>query len=121
MTELQIQDAIRVELGNPRLYPDVLIFRNNVGVLQDRNGRHVRYGLCPGSSDLIGIFTPDLSDPVGVFIAAEIKTPTGKESDEQRRFGALVTSRGGFYAVLRSVDDARRWVKWLRKREDLDG
>lgn len=113
MTEMQIQDAVRLELGNVKKYPELTIWRNNVGVLQDANGRHVRYGLAPGSSDLIGIFA-------GRFIAAEIKTPTGKESEEQRRFGALVEKKGGAYAVLRSVEDAQEWIELLRHERELE-
>lgn len=118
MTEAQIQDSIRLELGDPEKYPDVILFRNNVGVLPDGQGRHVRYGLCPGSADLIGIFTRH-GDHVGVFIAAEIKTPTGKQSPEQVRFEQLVTSKGAVYAVLRSIDDARQWIARLRNGVDL--
>lgn len=112
MTEAQIQDAIRLELGNPLKYPDVWLARNNVGVLQDREGKHIRYGLGPGSADLIGIFT---ARGVGRFIAAEIKTHSGKQSPEQERFEALVIKRGGAYAVLRSVDEAREWIADLRR------
>ena len=76
----------------------------------DANGRYVRYGVgSPGGSDLIGIFA-------GRFVAAEIKTPQGKESEEQRRFGALVESKGGSYVVLRSVEDARAWIARLRSK-----
>lgn len=109
MTELQIQDAVRLELGDPARYPDVCLFRNNVGVLQDRNGKHVRYGLCVGSADLIGLFS-------GIFIAAEIKTSTGRQTDEQRRFEDLIVGKGGEYVVLRSVEDARRWIAELRRK-----
>lgn len=110
--ELEIQDAIRLELGDVTRYPDVWLTRNNVGVLQDANGRHVRYGLGPGSGDLVGMFTA--SDGRALWIEAEIKTQTGKQSDEQVRRQALVTKRGGIYAVLRSVDDAREWIQQLR-------
>lgn len=112
--EHEIQDAIRLELGNPTKYPDVLLFRNNVGVLTDpESGRYVRFGVGgPGGADLIGIFTKG-----GRFIAAEIKTASGKQTDEQKRFEQLVISKGGSYAVLRSVDDARAWIERLRKGE----
>jgi hypothetical protein len=72
MRELEIQDAIRLELGNPEKYPDVWLTRNNVGVLQDKDGRHVRYGLGPGSGDLVGMFT--CADGRALWIEAEIKT-----------------------------------------------
>lgn len=116
MTEVQIQDAIRLELGNPREYPDVLVYRNNCGVLVDREGKHVRFGVAnPGGADLIGIFTR--ADGIGVFIAAEIKTASGKQSPEQERFERLVAAKGGAYAVLRSVEDARRWIQKLRSKQ----
>jgi hypothetical protein len=108
MTELQIQDAIRLELGNPKRYPGLVLWRNNVGVLQDKDGRFVRYGVgSPGGADLIGIFC-------GRFIAAEIKTYSGKQTEEQKRFQAIVEERGGAYAVLRSVDEARAWISSLK-------
>lgn len=112
--ELQIQDAIRLELGNPRVYPDVFLVRNNVGVLQDKEGRYVRYGLGPGSADLVGIFTCE--DGRGLYVEAEIKTPTGKQSDEQKRREQLIKRKGGIYVVLRSVDDAKRWIQDLRAK-----
>lgn len=100
MTEGQLQDAIRLELG---ARPDLLVvFRNNCGVAQLRGGHSVRFGVgSPGGSDLIGL------DRNGRFLALEIKTPAGRLSTEQRRFGELVSARGGLYLVLRSVDDAR--------------
>jgi hypothetical protein len=33
----------------------VRLWRNNVGALRDERGRLVTYGLCKGSSDLIGL------------------------------------------------------------------
>jgi hypothetical protein len=113
MTEAQIQDAIRLELGNVEKYPDVVLWRNNVGVLMDKDGRHVRFGVGgPGGADLMGVFSR--RDGIGVFIAAEIKTATGKQSEEQIRFQKLVTQKGGACVVLRSVDDAKQWIEQLR-------
>lgn len=115
MTEAQIQDAIRLELGNVTRYPDVLVYRNNIGVLVDRNGQRVRFGLAnPGGADLIGMFTTRAG--VAIFIAAEIKTPVGKQTEEQERFEALVKRRGGEYTLLRSIEDARQWVALLRRK-----
>lgn len=110
--ELAIQDAIRLELGDVTRYPDVWLTRNNVGVLTDANGRYVRYGLGPGSGDLVGMFT--CADGRALWIEAEIKAATGKQSDEQQRRQALVTKRGGVYVVLRSVEDAKQWIQQLR-------
>ena len=97
MSESQIQSDIRIALG---LVGDLRMFRNNVGVAKQDNTR-VRYGLCTGSSDLIGILAP-----AGRFVALEVKTDTGKLTPEQTRFLAMVRALGGFATVVRSVPDA---------------
>jgi hypothetical protein len=77
-----------------------LAWRNNVGMLQDRNGRPVRYGLCVGSSDIICI-APD-----GVFTAIECKTATGQPTDAQLRFLAAIRAHGGRAGIARSGAEA---------------
>lgn len=113
--ERSIQREIRLEIGNPREYPDVVLWPNVVGLLEDANGKKRRVGLVKGSSDLVGIFTR--RDGVGMWISAEIKSATGRQSLAQRNFQAQVIARGGSYAVLRSVEDARRWIAGLRSSE----
>ncbi len=75
-------------------------WRNNVGVLQDKFGNHIRYGLCNGSSDIIGI-APD-----GRFVAIEVKLPNGKIRPEQQNFIDQVRKSGGIAGVARSEEDA---------------
>lgn len=77
-----------------------LIWRNNVGVLPDRTGVPIRFGLCVGSSDLIGI-APD-----GRFLAVEVKTKTGRVRPEQQRFIDAVIAKGGIAGVARSPSEA---------------
>jgi len=103
MTEAQLQDAIRLELGS---HVDLVLWRNNCG--RTKMGKFwVAYGVgTPGGADLIGIFR-------GRFVAIEIKTPTGRQSPEQRTFQQLVERKGGVYVVLRSVDDARAWLRGI--------
>lgn len=99
VTESQLQDAIRLVLN----HPDGCWWRNNIGVAE-RRGFTIRFGVGgPGGADLIGLFR-------GRFVAIEIKTPTGRQSPEQRQFQQLVERKGGTYVVLRSVDDAERWL-----------
>ena len=106
MTESQIQDAVRLALGRD---PDVVLFRNNIGALQNpRTGRYTRFGVGgPGGADLIGMFR-------GRFLAIEVKTPTGRQTDEQRRFQDLIIARGGIYLLVRSADDAVAQIAGLR-------
>lgn len=104
----------------------VTVFRNNVGlgwagklVNFDRatgrvvlaHARPVKFGLCNGSSDVIGwrsrVITPDMvGQTVAVFAAVEVKDGKGTNSTEQDAFGAAVKAAGGIYGVARSEADA---------------
>lgn len=79
-----------------------LAWRNNTGALQDKTGRLVRYGLCKGSSDIIGIC------PDGRFLAVECKNSSGRATEDQLRFIDAVRSKGGRAGVARCADDALR-------------
>lgn len=100
MKESALQDRIRLALGS---VPGLVLWRNNCGTAEIR-GYKVKFGVAnPGGADLIGLWN-------GRFIAIEIKTETGRQSEDQRRFQELVTAKGGEYVILRSVEDARAWV-----------
>ncbi len=83
------------------------LFRNNVGLTPaDPAGRRVRYGLCRGSSDLVGwlpttVTQDDVGRTLAVFAAVEVKTPEGLLSVTQRRFLAAVQAAGGVALVVR--------------------
>lgn len=79
------------------------VFRNNVGLAKYRT-HSVRYGLAPGSSDLIG-WTAD-----GRFLALEVKTPRGRLTAEQRAFLDAVNRAGGVGACVRSAEEALRAI-----------
>jgi hypothetical protein len=68
--------------------------------LQDRKGRWVQYGLCVGSSDLIGWYGPR-------FVALEVKSSTGSLTPAQSAFLEAVRKAGGIGACVRSVEEAR--------------
>lgn len=104
-SESKIQKEIRLAIGQ---LPDVVVWRNNVGSAVFQHGR-VAYGLCRGSSDIIGILKPS-----GRFLAFEVKTVRGVASEEQRLFLELVRSMGGFAAIVRSRDDATKAVERAR-------
>lgn len=65
----------------------VRLFRNNVG-LYKRGPRVIRYGLCVGSSDLIGW------NPAGRFIAVEVKLTTSTTKEQMQFLQAVVISAG---------------------------
>lgn len=86
------------------------LFRNNTGALQNTRGEWVHYGLCRGSSDLIG-WTPVTITPamvgrtLAVFTAVEAKTGRVPVTVEQRRFLDAVNGAGGVAVVARKVED----------------
>ena len=105
--EAKVQNDIRIACGAG----PARLWRNNTGALKDAQGRLVRYGLCPGSSDLIGLrqvtITPDMvGQTIAVFTAIEVKD-RGRATPEQQAFIAMVQAAGGLAGIARSVDDAR--------------
>ena len=107
-SEHEIQQRIRLACGRGA----VRLWRNNTGALVDQQGRFVRFGLCKGSSDLIGLrsleITPELvGRRIARFVALEIKTDSGSVSPEQWAFLQLVTQLGGVAAVCRSIEQAQ--------------
>lgn len=64
------------------------------------DARMMTFGLCVGSSDIVGI-APD-----GRFLAIEVKTPAGRPTKEQLRFIEAVRNAGGIAGIARSVDEA---------------
>lgn len=83
------------------------LFKNNVGMYQDQRGYVIRYGLCKGSSDLIGwtpvTITPDMvGRKLAVFTAVEVKKNkhgSYKATEDQKRFISAVLNAGGFSGV----------------------
>ena len=121
MSERDIVHEIRLALGADAR---VVLWRNSTGHTTEYTAeteRHIRYGLCKGSSDLVGIVvmrervvdssgkTIGLMPGTGLgrFFALEVKTPVGRLTPEQTKFLALVNRMGGFAACVRSVEAAR--------------
>lgn len=103
-TEGQIQNAIRLALGSD---PDVVFWRNSVGAAELYSGGKlatVKYGLAPGSADLIGIVRTKLG--VGRFVGLEVKRPGEKARPEQAMWLGIVQRMGGVGEVVTSVDEA---------------
>ena len=85
------------------------LFRNNVGLAKLADGRRIRYGLCPGSSDLIGFrtitVTPEMvGQKIAVFTAIEIKSKEGRTSKKQQNFIDRVKEAGGIAEIIRELE-----------------
>lgn len=87
-------------------------WRNNTGAVRV-GARFVKYGLCKGSADIIGIVTNDVGK--GIFVALEVKAPKGRATPEQIDFLSEVRSFGGIAAIVRTVDEALLCVEAARK------
>jgi len=99
MKEIDILWLVKAEAEAHGAY----LWRNNTGGLYDKNGRFIRFGLCLGSSDLIGIYQ-------GRFLAIEVKAAKGKISPEQEKFLGWIREKGGIAFVARSVDDVKKYL-----------
>ena len=115
-SEHEIQQRIRLACGRGT----VRLWRNNTGALVDQQGRFVRFGLCKGSSDLIGLrsleITPELvGQRLAQFVALEVKTAQGVLSPEQRAFLRVVQQLGGVAAACRSVEEAEQLLAMPRQ------
>lgn len=83
-----------------------LIWNNDTGAVKDaRTGRYIKYGLAVGSADLVGVC------PDGVALFCEVKTATGRASQEQRNFIAACRRNNARAGIARSVEDALRIMK----------
>lgn len=79
------------------------VFRANVGLFFTKDGRPVRSGLPVGFSDLFGL---QAGTARAFFL--EVKTATGRVTEQQARFLYAMGERGAIIGIARSVDDARR-------------
>ncbi len=110
--ETKIVQEIRLGVGE---IPSARLFRNNTGSLKDEHGRLVQFGLCKGSSDLVGWTTIEITpemigQKIAIFTAVEVKTPTGKPTAEQVNFIERVREAGGIAGIARSPEDARNII-----------
>lgn len=112
MTKGTEETKIMNEVGVTLSSKNYLIYRNNVGEAQMKSGRWVKFGLCVGSSDYIGIKPiivkpEDVGKKLGLFCAFEIKTEDGEISDDQQNFLNIIKEHGGITNVLRSNSEAQ--------------
>jgi hypothetical protein len=104
-SETQIVQHVRLVVGRQ---PDCAVWRNETGMTRHENG-FVRYGLCPGSADVIGV------GPGGRFLALEVKKPGGRLTEKQQQFLDLVRRYGGIAGSVTSADEALEVVQNARE------
>lgn len=99
-----------------RTRADVRIWRNNVGVYEYAPGKYLRYGLCNGSADFIGLYSmivrPEhVGKRVAIFFAPESKA-RGKDAEEhQDTWLNEIIAAGGIAGVARNGDEADELIR----------
>ena len=107
VTEIEIQNAIRVALSEVGV-----VRRNNVGTFYTFDGRPIAIGI-PGEADLT------LFQNGGKTVFIEVKTRTGRQSAKQKHFQKHFEQMGYEYIIMRSVDDARRYIEDVKHEGGL--
>jgi hypothetical protein len=102
--ESEIQNTICEYLALREKQKMLLYWRQNTGAIFDvKNNihrampKHAKKGV------------PDICViKKGKFIGLEVKSATGRQSDDQKTFELFVTENGGFYYVVRSLEEVRQ-------------
>lgn len=103
--ETKIQNRIMMDMSKK----GYLVWRNQVGLFKTMDGRTVNIGI-KGSSDLMAVkptvITPDMvGQTLAVFVAVEVKTATGRQSEPQKKWQKAVEKLGVKYILARSEND----------------
>jgi hypothetical protein len=93
LKEKEIQSAIVEYLKLKRIFH----YRNNTGAFVDKNNHMYRFGAL-GSPDVVAVKD-------GRYIAIEVKTAKGIQSDAQLNFQRELERAGGQYILARSLDE----------------
>lgn len=97
--------------------PDFTLYLNTKGRLKRIGGESVYVAepaLGDGTSDLVGMLS---LGNAAQWVCLEAKTGEADLQPNQRLFRDLVRSRGGFFAVFRSVDEAKQALDRARRGE----
>ena len=91
---------------------------------QRRKKRAVRCNSINGLSDIevFGVLEKNGKPLLPIIIYLEVKTKTGRQSHHQKLFQQRIESAGGFYYVVRSIDDVKKaFEKTVRKIKETFG
>ena len=97
-------------IGKSKMFSQPTMVNVKAGDVLIQSARYFDAGLCVGSSDLIGLKSIEITPvmvgtKVAVFTAVEVKTPTGKVSDDQINFINMVNKMGGYGIICRDENN----------------
>lgn len=101
--ETALQNAIRVKLSEAGI-----VIRNNSGKFLTIYGQPITIGV-PGLSDLT------LFAEGGKTIFIEVKTSSGRQSKQQKRFQSAIEKLGYEYIIMRNTEEAEKLCLRLKK------
>lgn len=87
------------------------VFRNHCGALKDQRGKMVQFGLSPGSPDLVGWKSMEVTEEMvgqrlAVFVGLEVKMPGEKPREDQAHWLDRLDQAGGIAGVAHSEIEA---------------
>lgn len=85
----------------------IFAWRENVGKFQTQSGGYMSFGI-KGLADIIGLL------PDGRFLAVEVKSEVGKQSEHQKLFESKIRSNNGAYFLVRSANEL-----YIRLKENI--
>lgn len=112
--ETRVQNASFLAVGQRR---DTMIWRQQVGKYRHLNEPNLIVSIgVPGMADSMGVvqvtITPDMvGKKIGVAIAPEFKTKTGRQAEAQKLWQAAFEARGGVYRLIRSPEEMVQLVE----------
>ena len=111
-SEKQIENAILKYLN---LLPGCFAFKvNTMGVFDKTLGCYRRTSkyIVKGTADIFCIIN---IEGLGVMICLEVKSASGKQSDNQKQFQYFIERSKGFYFVVRSLQEAENAIRYARR------
>ena len=98
------------EIADKALEKRPFLFLNDNGLGYRKDGTPFRYGLQPGSGDMIGwteiIISPEMvGKRIAVFTSIEIKTKNDRMSDKQKKWFLAVKRSGGIAKIHKERND----------------
>ena len=101
MTESEIQSLILLEASKR----GHRLWRTNAGNIKDARGFHIKM-MPKGYPDLTGFRKTD-----GKFVVIEVKKPTGRLSEHQKKFAEWAKTQPILYGVARNPEEAMQIIE----------
>ena len=110
MKESVIQKSIMDYLALYQQNNDIYFFRSGAGAIKTVMGGYFKTGK-KGCPDIV-VCVPDWHG-IGLFLGLEVKTKTGRQSENQKAAEKQIIKAGGQYHIVRSISDVKKVLSCL--------